>query len=197
MGEKWSGRNPRAYDFAHGWTKNLDIARAHLEKASGRMKKWADEKRKPREFQVGDYVMVKLQPDQLRFFRKFDKRLIRKYEGPVQVIKRVGKAAYEINPPPWMKVHPVFHVSCLKPHFVDLEDPSRLKSTRAPIRTKPQRGESILAILDDRTTLENGKRHKEYLIRWQGASEEEAGWERAEHLEKHMTQIEEYLKNKY
>jgi hypothetical protein len=45
--------------------------------------------------------------------------------------------------------------------------------------------------------LENEKRHKEYLIRWQSASEEEAGWEQTEHLEKHMTQIKEYWKNKY
>jgi len=31
-----------------------------LEKASKKMKKWADKKRRPREFQVGDLVLVKM-----------------------------------------------------------------------------------------------------------------------------------------
>ena len=37
-----------------------------LEKASKRMKKWADKKRRPDQFKVGDLVLIKM--DQLRIF---------------------------------------------------------------------------------------------------------------------------------
>lgn len=38
----YSGKCPRAYNFTKEWKQNADIARACLEKASKRMKKWAD-----------------------------------------------------------------------------------------------------------------------------------------------------------
>ena len=100
------------------------------------MKKWADVGRQHREFEVGDMVMVKINPEQMRFLRGRDKRLVRKYEGPVPIMKRIGQAAYKIERPQWMKCHPVFHVSCLKPYHIDDEDPSRNKNKRANIRTR-------------------------------------------------------------
>ncbi|CAL9113365.1 unnamed protein product, partial [Musa textilis] len=51
------------------------------------MKKWADLGRRPREFKVGDLVLVKLQPASLQFFRnKVHKGLVRKYDGPFPII---------------------------------------------------------------------------------------------------------------
>ncbi|GAA0145154.1 hypothetical protein LIER_05409 [Lithospermum erythrorhizon] len=57
------GASPPAYKLAKGWTEEMDIARSYLTKAAKRMKKWADEKRQPWEFIVGDEVMVKLLKD--------------------------------------------------------------------------------------------------------------------------------------
>ncbi|XP_022760023.1 uncharacterized protein LOC111306411 [Durio zibethinus] len=37
------------------------------------------------------------------FLRKRDRRLVRKYEGPVRVLSKVGNASYKIDPPKWMK----------------------------------------------------------------------------------------------
>jgi len=80
--EVYKGKNPRAFNFTKEWKANADIARSYLEKAAKRMKKWADQSRKPREFQEGDMVLVKLLPEQLRNLRSTDKRLFRRYEGP-------------------------------------------------------------------------------------------------------------------
>ncbi|KAF3774811.1 hypothetical protein EJ110_NYTH51566 [Nymphaea thermarum] len=43
-------------------------------------------------------------------------KLSPRYYGPSRVLQKVGKAAYRIALPPTMLVHPVFHVSRLKPH---------------------------------------------------------------------------------
>lgn len=56
------GVSPLAYKWAKGWQEQLDIAKVHLDKAAKKMKKWADKKRKPLEFQIGDLVIVKLPP---------------------------------------------------------------------------------------------------------------------------------------
>ncbi|XP_074283925.1 uncharacterized protein LOC141608473 [Silene latifolia] len=131
----YGGRTKKAHEFAKEWNVNAEIARAYLEKASRRMKKWADENRRLREFKVGNMVMVKLNKEQMRFLRGRDKRLVRKYEGLIQVIKRIGEVAYKLDRPAWMKCHPVFHVSCLKPYYPDPEDPTRNRSKRANIRS--------------------------------------------------------------
>ncbi|XP_074270862.1 uncharacterized protein LOC141594769 [Silene latifolia] len=134
----YGGRTKKAHEYVKEWNVNAEIARAYLEKASRRMKKWADQNRRPREFKVGDMVMVKLNKEQMRFLRGRDKRLVRKYEGPIQVIKRIGEVAYKLDRPAWMKCHPVFHVSCLKPYHPDLEDPTRNKSKRQhPLQSTP------------------------------------------------------------
>ena len=93
----YTGSSPSAYHFAKEWHRNADIARAYLEKAAKRMKKWADLGRRPQEFKVGDLVLVKLQPASLQFFRKrVHKGLVRKYEGPFPIISRVGNVSYKL-----------------------------------------------------------------------------------------------------
>ena len=113
------------------WCEECDISRACLAKAATKMKKWADRKRRPKEYQVGEKVMVKLLPNQFKSLRKVHKGLIRRYEGPFSIIKRVGKAAYRLELLPRLKIHNVFHVSMLKLFYEDKEDPSISESSRA------------------------------------------------------------------
>ncbi|KAJ7958669.1 Retrotransposon protein, putative, Ty3-gypsy subclass [Quillaja saponaria] len=109
LDEPYTGKSPKAHHFT----------RAYLEKASKRMKKWADKGRRQLEFQVGDLVLVKLTKEQLKGLRGQDHKLIRKYEGPLPIVSKVGKVAYKIDLPPWMKIHPVIHVSNLEPYHHD------------------------------------------------------------------------------
>lgn len=125
--ESYKGKNPKASNFTKERKNNTEIARAYLEKAAKRMKKWADQGRKLREFQVGDMVLV--HPEQFRSTRTRDRRLVRKYEGPLPVLAKVGKCSYKIDIPAWMKVHPFFHVNSLKPHQPDKEDSARNQPT--------------------------------------------------------------------
>nr|GEV60445.1 hypothetical protein [Tanacetum cinerariifolium] len=81
------------------------------------MKEWHE--RRHVEFEVGDQVMVKLLPQQLKSLRKVHKGLIRRYEGHFPMIGRVGKVSYRVQLPSKLKIHPVFHVSFLKPYHED------------------------------------------------------------------------------
>nr|GEY55075.1 hypothetical protein [Tanacetum cinerariifolium] len=49
--------SPAAYKMMKEWHEQADMARASLYKATKRMKKWADERRRHVEFKVGDQVM--------------------------------------------------------------------------------------------------------------------------------------------
>ncbi|KAA0051292.1 reverse transcriptase [Cucumis melo var. makuwa] len=118
----FAGKNPQVINFTKEWKQTNDIARAYLEKASKRMKKWADKKRRPLEFRAGDQVLIKLRPEQVRFRGRKDQLLVRKYEGPVEVLKKVGNTSYRVALPTWMKIYPVIHVSNLKPYHQDTED---------------------------------------------------------------------------
>ena len=63
MTESYKGVNPKAHHFTKDWKQNIEVARAYFEKASKRMKKWADKRCQDVEFKIGDLVFVKLNPE--------------------------------------------------------------------------------------------------------------------------------------
>ena len=44
--------------------------------------------------------------------------------GPYTIIKVVGDNTFELNIPPFLGLHPVFNVDCLRPYFPPLLDTS-------------------------------------------------------------------------
>ncbi|KAK2989232.1 hypothetical protein RJ640_029530 [Escallonia rubra] len=96
-----AGKSSRAISFSEEWRQNIDLAHSYLEKAARRMKKHADKNRRSQEFNVGDKVMVKLLPQDRKFLRGRDSRLLQKYEGPLTIVKKIGKMAYKVDPPNW------------------------------------------------------------------------------------------------
>lgn len=138
--------------------------------------------------------MVKLSPQVFKAYRQVHKGLVRRYEGPYPIIKKVGKVSYQLELPSKLKLHPVFHVSLLKPYHEDMEDPSRKESKRAPPANVTSFTHEVEKILDDRVIKRRGvPNHKEYLIRWKGLPESQNSWEKAEDLWQFPEAIQKYL----
>lgn len=76
------------------------------------MKIQDDKKKRDVQFQIGDMVLVKLQPycQHSVTLRKNDKLGLR-YFSPFEIITKVGAVAYKLNLPNTAKIHAVFHVS--------------------------------------------------------------------------------------
>ena len=60
----YKGINPKAYNFIKDWTQNIEVARAYLENAFKKMKKWTDKRCQDVKFKIGDLMLVKLNPEQ-------------------------------------------------------------------------------------------------------------------------------------
>jgi translation initiation factor IF-1 len=193
LATSYEGRSPSAFKFAKEWHEQADLARAYLNKATKRMKKWADKKRRRVEFQEGDLVMVKLLPQQFKTLRKVHKGLVRRYEGPFPVLKRVGRVSYKLQLPAKLRIHPVFHVSMLKPFHGDAEDPSRMESKRAPTAVVTSYDKEVDDILADRLIRKRGvPSYREYLVKWKNAPDAETSWEPEEALWQFKDRVEEF-----
>ncbi|GJY83890.1 putative reverse transcriptase domain-containing protein [Tanacetum coccineum] len=101
-------------------TEKIIQIKQRMQAARDRQKSYADLKRKPMEFQVGDKVMLKVSP--WKGVVRFGKRgkLNPRYVGPFKVIERVGEVAYKLELPEELsRVHNTFHVSNLKKCHTD------------------------------------------------------------------------------
>nr|GEV99788.1 reverse transcriptase domain-containing protein [Tanacetum cinerariifolium] len=85
-----------------------------------RQKSYANLKRKPVEFEIGDRVMLKVSPWKgvVRFGKQG--KLNPRYVRPFKVLAKVGKVAYRLELPQELsRVHHTFHVSNLKKCYAD------------------------------------------------------------------------------
>jgi hypothetical protein len=78
------------------------------------MKTYADKRRRDHPFKVGDQVLRAARKNQLA--PGLSSKLSAKYFGPLEIVAAVGNRAFRLALPETVNIHPVFHVSQLKPY---------------------------------------------------------------------------------
>ena len=107
-------------DLIRDTFEKVSLIRQRLLTAQSRQKSYADVRRRPLEFEVGDHIFLKVMPKRgvVRFGKrgKLSLRFIRHFE----ILERVGTVAYRlVLSPNMLCVHEVFHVSMLRKYTPD------------------------------------------------------------------------------
>ncbi|GJU54287.1 putative reverse transcriptase domain-containing protein [Tanacetum coccineum] len=166
-------------------TDKVVLIKEKLKAARDRQKSYADNRRKPLEFEVGDRVMLKVSPWKgvIRFGKKG--KLAPRYVGPFEILERIGPVAYRLRLPKELSgVHDTFHVSNLKKCLADaslhvplgeIKVDKTLRFVEEPVEIMDREVKSL-------------KRSKIALVkvRWNSKRGPEFTWER-----------EDYMKSKY
>ncbi|GJR43407.1 putative reverse transcriptase domain-containing protein [Tanacetum coccineum] len=191
-------------DFGKGWVKHLPLAKflynnsyhasikaAPYEALYGRKCRspiYADLKRKPMEFEVGDRVMLKVSP--WKGVVRFGKRgkLNPRYVGPFKVLAKVGKVAYRLELPQELsRVHHTFHVSNLKKCYAD--EPLVMPLEGIHVDDKLQFVEEPVEIMEREIKQLKRSRIPLVKVRWNSRRGPEFTWEREDSFKQKYPQL--------
>jgi hypothetical protein len=107
----------------------VKVIQANLKIAQSRQKSYADQRRKPLQFQVGDFVYLRVSPTKSIQRFGINGKLAPRYVGSFEILEVCGPVAYRIRLPSQLTaIHDVFHISQLKKC---IKVPTEIVETRA------------------------------------------------------------------
>jgi len=167
-------------------SEKVKTIKSKMKTYQDRHKSYANVKRKPLGFNVGDMMYLKVAPwkHMLRFGMKG--KLVSRYIGPLEVVKRIGPVAYKLALPPHLaKIHDAFHVSLLQkantnPSEVLPQVPLEINEDLT-MEVKP------VKILDQSKKELRSKKIPMVKVLWKSSQVEDEPWERESKMkEKHL-----------
>lgn len=139
------------------------------------MKMQADKKRTEKIFQVGEQVLLKLQPyAQTSLVNRPCHKLAFKFYGPFRILEKIGLVAYKLELPESSAIHPVFHVSQLKEFNPDFTAIFKELPEVPALDTGDTEPEDIL---DRRLVKKGNAAIPQVLVKWRGIPATAATWE--------------------
>ena len=169
-------------DLIRDTSEKVSFIRQRLLMAQSRQKSYADVRRRPLEFEVGDHFFLKIMPK--REVVRFGKRgkLSPRFIGPFEILERVGAVVYRLALPPNMSgVHEVFHVSMLRRYT---PDPAHVVDWgEIEIDTDETFDEGPVCILDSRDQFSRRKTVRLVRVLWHHRGVEESTWKREDTIQ--------------
>jgi hypothetical protein len=104
------------------------------------------------------------------------RKLTARYLGPFRVEKVVNLITYKLELLTTMRIHPVFHVSLLKPFKTCDEFTNRQEPTPVQPAVAEDNQWYVEPLLDKSIRTHHGKRIAHYLVRWKGFGPEDDYW---------------------
>ncbi|GKA11264.1 putative reverse transcriptase domain-containing protein [Tanacetum coccineum] len=178
-------------DFGKGWERHLplvefsynnsyhaSIKAAPFEALYGdRQRSYANIRREPLEFQVGDRVMLKVSPRKgVIHFGKRGK-LNPRYIGPFKILERIGPMAYKLE---LSNVHSNFHISNLKKCLSDESHVIPMKDLQ--LDDKLNFVEEPVEIMDQEVKQQKQSRIPIVKVRWNSKRGSKFMWEREDQI---------------
>ncbi|XP_042065700.1 uncharacterized protein LOC121809231 [Salvia splendens] len=175
---------PNVADLINQRGELLIELRKNLSRAQQRMTAAANKHRRHVEYEVGDFVWLKLQPYRQHSVAKpISAKLAKRFYGPFEVVKRIGPVAYKLRLPEGSRIHDVFHVSLLRAFVKDdpiVPLPDDFVGNR-PVAHPVE-------ILDSRILWHRGAAVDHVLVRWSDGSDSPS-WEPLEEMKKRYPTI--------
>ncbi|XP_070047021.1 uncharacterized protein [Nicotiana tomentosiformis] len=163
-------------DLVQDALDKVKVIQDRLCTAQSRQKRYADRKFRDVVIMVGERVLLWVSPMKgvMRFGKK--SKLSPRYNGPFDVLRRVGEVAFEFALPPSLAgVHPVFHVSMLRKYH---SDPTHvLDFSSVHLDKDLSYVEETVAILDRQVRKLRSKNIASVKVQWRGQPVEQATWE--------------------
>ncbi|GKF39232.1 hypothetical protein Tco_0119293, partial [Tanacetum coccineum] len=164
-------------------TEKIIQIKQRTQAARDRQKSYADLKRKPMEFQVGDKFMLKVSP--WKGVVRFGKRgkLNPRYVGPFKVLEQVESVAYKLElPQDLSRVHKTFYVSNLKKCYAN--EPLAVPLDRLHFDDKLRFVEEPVEIMEQEVKQLKRSRIPIIKVQWNSRRGPEFTWERKDQLRK-------------
>jgi hypothetical protein len=162
--------------------EKVSVIKENLRVAQMRQKSYHDKAKAPREFEVRNYVYLKVSPTKGVQHFGVKGKLAQRYTGPYEVTEKFGMVAYRIRLPNRLSaLHDVFHVSQLKKCEQMLEA-QIIEETNAEIEPDLSLAEYLMRVLGRKERQTRRQRVKMYKIQWSHHTEEEATWETKQFL---------------
>jgi hypothetical protein len=173
--DKGEIRSAEAEDFAEHLKSIHEEVRQHIIKMNTQYKAKADMKRRNKEFQIGDEVMVHLRKERFPV-GTYNKLKMKKF-GPCKIVKRHDSGnAYEVELPAELNISPVFNISDLT-EFYEGGDEDEVADVQWGIPAATSETKEIEEILDSRVGRSTRNRtYEEYLVKWMGRPVEDSSW---------------------
>jgi hypothetical protein len=165
--------------------EKVKVIQANLKTAQSRQKSYADRRRKPLQFQVGDFVYLRVSPTKGVQCFGIKGKLAPRHVGPFEILKVCGPVAYKIRlPSQLLAIHNVFHISQLKKC---IKVRTEIIETRA-IEIEPDLSyiEQPIQIMDTKERVTRRTKINMYKILWDHHTEEEATWETESYLQQNF-----------
>eukprot|EP01018_Ginkgo_biloba_P031903 Gb_25354 [translate_table: standard] len=154
--------------------------RSRIEQSNRRYKAAADRRRRHKEFEVGDRVMVYLRKE--RFSSGTYNKLKLKKIGPCRIVRKCGTNAYQVDLPDELDISSIFNISDLYAYSGGDRPEEEPVETDWRKKLPKKKKESVEKVLDQKEVVTRGRQYRKYLVKWARLPYEDSSWISEEEL---------------